>query len=364
MEKKEAISLGSSTLPAGGKRLVFLDGLRGLAALWVVLFHIMVGGHIEGIAQQWPKWLVELVFSAGHYGVVVFFVLSGYVMAVNVQAVMIDGRGAGLFFLRRLARLLPPYYAGVLLGFAVVFAKGLLGDGARAFDVAGIVAHLTLVQAFVGVPHVNIVFWTLVIEVQFYLMFILLVWLADRLRARFAWDGFRPLVIACACVFAFPWAAGWFMSSLWPGGFVGHWYLFLVGVVAAWIGHVRYGAEIFSVYILMLCGVVLLTGSVSVVLGVGVGVVLVLANRVGKMASWLSWGGFQWLGMVSYSLYLLHNPVIGVLGRVSRPLLEFGLTGQVVRLLCMVMASLLVAWGCYRLVERPSIRISHRFAWR
>lgn len=59
-------------------RVVFADGLRGFAAFWVVLFHLSEGKHLENIKPLIPQSIYAAVFDAGHLGVGIFFVLSGF----------------------------------------------------------------------------------------------------------------------------------------------------------------------------------------------------------------------------------------------------------------------------------------------
>ena len=103
-------SAARTTAPApttpllGASRLAFADGLRGLAALWVVLYHASEGGHLTQLKAVLPKLITDLVFNFGHLGVPVFFVLSGFVMAFTVQSETVDRAFAGRFVLRRLVR--------------------------------------------------------------------------------------------------------------------------------------------------------------------------------------------------------------------------------------------------------------------
>ena len=57
------------------ERFTLVHALRGLAALWVVFFHVSTAGHISGLRSQLPSW-ADLFFSAGHLGVAIFFALS------------------------------------------------------------------------------------------------------------------------------------------------------------------------------------------------------------------------------------------------------------------------------------------------
>jgi len=86
-----------------------LDGLRGVAALWVVLYHTWTGGHIDNLFAALPDWFATLVFELGWLGVPVFFMLSGFVIPRS-QARKADRDFSPLNFMhRRWRRLSPPY---------------------------------------------------------------------------------------------------------------------------------------------------------------------------------------------------------------------------------------------------------------
>jgi peptidoglycan/LPS O-acetylase OafA/YrhL len=110
-------------------RLEYLDGLRGLAALYVVLVHIE-----PSIGEQLPTWL-QLFTKTLRYGrvsVVIFIVLSGYVLMASVVRSLNGYVAGGLwgYIKRRSRRILPPYYATlvfcVLLAAAIFMLENLL----------------------------------------------------------------------------------------------------------------------------------------------------------------------------------------------------------------------------------------------
>ena len=100
-------------------RLDFLDGLRGLAALYVLLYHASLrAGVLAAAAPAQPvaKAISVLHFCLlgyGHLAVAVFIVLSGYCLMLPVartEGAVLPG-GALAFIQRRARRILPPYYA-------------------------------------------------------------------------------------------------------------------------------------------------------------------------------------------------------------------------------------------------------------
>ena len=104
-------SPASTERKSASKRLPFIDALRGIAAMWVVIFHIGEGGQIATLQAVIPAWFNSAFFKSGHFGVPIFFVLSGFVIAHAIGSVRVDGRYALRFITRRRLRLDPPYVA-------------------------------------------------------------------------------------------------------------------------------------------------------------------------------------------------------------------------------------------------------------
>jgi peptidoglycan/LPS O-acetylase OafA/YrhL len=100
-------------------RLNYLHGLRGLAALYVVFFHIYMDFKSMFAGQELPLWVQGLlgILSEGHSAVAVFILLSGYCLMLPIVK-SADGRLRGGFWgylKRRAQRIIPPYYAAILL---------------------------------------------------------------------------------------------------------------------------------------------------------------------------------------------------------------------------------------------------------
>src|SRR5262245_44222872 len=94
-------------------RFVFIDGLRGIAALSVVLYHFN-----EAVIRQSARWVphvVEAVLHRGFLGVEIFFVISGFVIAFSVRDGNYTPGYLFRFCLRRSIRLDPPYWATIAL---------------------------------------------------------------------------------------------------------------------------------------------------------------------------------------------------------------------------------------------------------
>jgi len=357
-------SASSLVVPPSNNRVPFLDTLRGFAALWVVLFHCAEGHHVPTLMAALPGWLDEAVFSAGHLGVPVFFVLSGFVVA-RISAGTIDcPRAAGRFLLQRLVRLSPPYYVAVALGAMLLLVKSHSDGAARPRGVQ-VLAHLVYGQTILGVAPLNAVFWTLAIEVQFYIAFALLLWLAHAAARRLRRADVATGLLGVAAAVALLWPARLVETLLWRGGFIALWYSFLCGSLVAMSGEQRgWRQGVAPACIAAVAAVGAWRQDTFALTAAGTALFIFVAERKPAVAHAFDLTPLTALGLVSYSLYLFHNPVTGIVGRLVRRCMPGGLLSDVVLFACVVGCSVGVAALMYFAIEKPAVRWSHRVLGR
>ncbi|MFE1249185.1 acyltransferase family protein [Streptomyces sp. NPDC058741] len=335
-------------------RLRALDGLRLVAALMVAAYHY--GGRDGEVTDAWgtsPKEQFPTLheyFAYGCLGVQVFFVISGFVICMS-------GRGRPLksFFASRASRLLPAYWAAVVLVTAV-FALPVVAY--RAVSPSDALVNLTMLQMPLGVDRVLGVCWTLWAEVRFYALFALCVVLPGATRRR--------IVLFCA---------GWTLAAViaenarmplldivlmpeYAPFFIGGVGLYLVhldrrdvygwGIVAvSWLIGQHYAVR--ELWHAPDAGGFSYRSATGIVLVVTLGFVAVAAIALGllRRADW------RWLtvaGALTYPFYLVHEH----LGWVAVHALHRGLgLPSAVTLPLTVGAMLLLAWLLHRYVERP-----------
>lgn len=344
--------------PATAARLALPDALRGIAALAVVCFHLYVQNLVPAARAPLPE-PVHAVLSHGYLGVYVFFVLSGYVIALSVDGATVTGRYLGRFALRRSIRLDPPYW--VAIAAAVAIAAVARRPEVPVPDVGNVVAHVFYAQTFFEYPAILGVFWTLCLEIQFYLVFVAILLFGQRLlpsRARWL---FVPLFVLGV-------AASVGAIDLGMALFVWAWPFFFLGVVTAW--HLR-GRVSTAGWVAVAIGasVIFAAHPDRVGAALGTALTLFLAGRA-RRADGVRWveaatlgRGLQYLGRISYSLYLTHLLVVTKALRVLLRAVGGGPLGpgQVIGLLLAGIAlSIVVAHLFYVLVERPAQRWSRR----
>jgi peptidoglycan/LPS O-acetylase OafA/YrhL len=344
-----------------GGRLRFPDGLRGFAALAVVF------PHSTGLfALARPNAASRFVVENAHYGangVPVFYVISGFVIAYALRRSVMTPRTAGAFLLRRSIRLDPPYWAAIALALAVRVLQRAVAGATDWPTGPAVVAHLLYLQEILGYPEINAVFWTLCQEFQFYLAFATVLAIVHFSAGP---SGANPGARA-ATVFGAIYVA----SLAWPAHLLtvpgahvfvlANFHMFLGGALTWWTldGLLSERAWWAGAGLLALClalhpidweATCLVTTAA-----------LYAAGRWNTMSTWLRGRAIQYLGRISYSLYLVHVPIaIVLLGLRTRiaphsNAVAFIMLGVLFALV--IAAAHVMHWA----VEAPCIRWSKRF---
>src|ERR1051325_9102674 len=158
-------------------RIRGLDALRGIAAMGVVLFHYCPCYAIDFGHPRPLRW----TFSLGGYGVPLFFMISGFVILMTLDR----SRSTFDFAVARFARLYPTFWTCVILTFVGVRTFAL-PNGIRGLPLAESAWNLTMMPKFAHwAREIDTVYWTLEVELFFYLMIGLIV--AVGFRRWFTW---------------------------------------------------------------------------------------------------------------------------------------------------------------------------------
>jgi peptidoglycan/LPS O-acetylase OafA/YrhL len=319
------------------------------------------GGHVQGLAAVVPG--LGVLFSQGHLGVQVFFVLSGFVVAHATSGKEVDAAFMGRFILRRSLRLDPPYWASM----ALVIALGVLSTrfvSGKTYQVPSLevlAAHIAYLPVLLNQPLVNTVYWTLCLEFQFYVCYVLLLWVAANTAKFVPAERAFSVVLLTALVTADLWMVGSGPLNV-PGLFLGHWFFFLSGVATwwAWRSSSKEARAIFSAQIICMVGVFVFTFDLALLVTAGTAFAIYMAGRKGQLSEWLSSRPILFLGTISYSLYLVHNPITGAAYRAG-----YSLTGRSTALellwsVLVILACVAAAFVFYRLVELPAMLLARR----
>jgi peptidoglycan/LPS O-acetylase OafA/YrhL len=286
----------------------------------------------------------------GWLGVEIFFVISGLVICMSCW-----GRTVRSFFISRVTRLYPAYWVGVLLTTAVVLVVPV--SGARP-DLTTLLTNLTMLQNPFGAHDIDWVYWTLWVEMRFYLMFALLIaWRTLSYRLVIGFCMVWTVMAAVAAQSGQDLLSVVFMPSAAP--------YFIVGV-AIYLLH-RFGDNLLTWGVLGVNAAIGMryavgrgqgySGSVVattlnnwvVVAILACGIALIIAIARGRL-DWVRWRWVTVAGALTYPFYLVHERIGWAAIRVLY--VHWHLSAYVV--LPLVLAGVLVlSYAVHRLVERP-----------
>lgn len=316
--------LGSLFLPGPASgRVIGLDGLRGLTALYVVLFHCWLISFPGFPLNSGPGWLEWLMY--GRLGVVFFLALSGFSLALSPAASGWRLPGITAFARRRAWRIVPPYWAALLISLLIgwwVVPASHFGPPSGA----SVIVYGLLLQDLITAPTPNGAFWSIAVEAELYVSFPLLLLLRRRLGAV----GLPAVVLLPVLAWALLANAtpqeG--MNQLAPNLAP----IFVAGIVGAGVVTAREQVRRLPwLWLSATAGVPVLALIIArgpvwtanhyfwIDLAVAPSMVcLIVAVAVGRPSTVQRLVGarpVRFLGSISYSVYLIHLPVVMVVGR-------------------------------------------------
>lgn len=339
------------------QRYAFVDGLRGLAAVSVMLFHLGTGDLRAPLSRALSS-VSTAAFGYGWIGVHVFFTLSGFVIAHSLGRTRLSPWSALRFSLRRQVRLDPPYWCAIAVGAVLASIAARMRPSVPRFvpSVADVVAHVFYANDLLGRPGISSVFWSLCIEVQFYLLFVLVVLLLQRFRLLLPW------ALAGSAVASLHSAITWRFPHAW---FTQHWYLFALGALVRWsqLGRAWPGLPALLAVSFVAFGVH--HDRLEPVAGGLVAGALLLAHARDALGRWLAARPLQFCGTVSYGIYLFHTPFAGpVHAGLARLVDPRSPAGAVVIVVAQLVTSFALATLLHRTVEGWAIRMAERIRFR
>jgi peptidoglycan/LPS O-acetylase OafA/YrhL len=340
-----------------------LTGIRGVAATWVVLYHVHERDDLRGV--------LKTLVAHGYLAVDLFFLLSGFVMAFSYGRLATAGwsfNSYGTFLTRRFGRVYPLYFVmtcAIALTIIVGWSKALpIQNFATVF-----LANVALVQTWLSIDSINAPAWSISTELAAYLLFPLLG--ACTLTAR------RPVTLLAAPLVCFaaiyllqfvptpptdPYRMGP-LNVYWGGGAVLRCLSeFTIGLATfrltqfGWAR--RWAGEPFVAYTVTAVLLLLLSTPDTDVLAVAAmsPLLLVLASGRDRISRLMGSRVVFFMGEISYSMYLSHSQFLRLrrIGEAKWLVSSIGAAGADIAALTVVYASVvLCSWMTYRMVERP-----------
>lgn len=340
-------------------RFVFLDGLRGVAVLAVLYCHLFVP-ELSSAGPYLSKALPPFFGAIAPYGalgVEIFFVLSGFVIAHSLGDEKVTVGYATRFIARRALRLDPPYYIALLLMLAIVAAylpDGLFGAWQKFGGWPGILSNLFYLQNLLLMPTPLDISWTLCLEIQFYLALMACRFVSSRLpQGRI--DRLLVFVIPLWVISVVCW-----YPHLNRFDFIGTWFRFGLGVLTYLAFRKRMPLWCWYVPILVVVILSIMFRDTRGAVAASTGLAILLAGNLGKMGSWLVNRPIQFIGRLSYSLYLFHLAagivVANAIWDRMKPTPQNALLVSCIGFVSAIAG----AWLMHHLFEKPAVRLSHR----
>jgi peptidoglycan/LPS O-acetylase OafA/YrhL len=356
------------------RRLGGLDGVRGLAALFVVVNHIFLRAFPGYPVDRAPFWAGGFIY--GRFAVVVFIVLSGFSLALSPARHGWRLDSVSQFARRRVRRILPPFWAALVLSLAVAWLVVPPG-GQGAPDLRSVVVNGLLVQNLIGAPSPNRSFWSIALEAQLYVLFPVLLLMVRRWGAVVMVATITLAVATLGIVGPHVSRVDDFMIQSPPDLIA----LFAVGILCAGIVGASAARRSWPWAWLALAAAtpVLATiwwqGSVWTLdnlfwvdLALGPAVACLLAGlatgRPARLLRLLDTRPLRNLGLSSYSLYLTHGPIVVVVyERVVAGRMRQGVPAFLVSLALVVPLTILFARAFASVFETRSAGVAGQSSW-
>ncbi len=318
-------------------RIVALDLIRFFAALSVVLYHYISRPE----SNVFP--LLREVTNYGYLGVPLFFIISGYVIALSA-----NNRTAIQFGVSRFVRLYPALWAGVIF---TVLTVVIFTD--KQYSVSQVLANFTLVNEYFGVEDIDGVYWTLKAELKFYACVFLLLAFGVFQKHRIwlsLWLGLTVMHTAIGQ----PFFMGWFISPAYSSFFIAGVAFFLLQ---------NDGKNPFNLFVLIVSLIVssfaaygqadsfinnanVVNKTISVAI-VWLFYCLMYFLSIGKI-NLKERNFFIVLGALTYPLYLIHN----VAGKVLIDKYSTIISEEIM-VIVVIIIMILASWLIHLVIEKP-----------
>jgi peptidoglycan/LPS O-acetylase OafA/YrhL len=342
-------------------RFAHIDALRAVAALSVLFVHIAAylarQPDASWLVIQFKRVVLD-VFDLGLFGVALFFFISGFVIPFSLIGK--NGMAAGgAFWINRMFRLYPPYWLSLLV---VIFVE--IGFDGGHFDGRQVLANISMLPQLAGIKPISGVYWTLFVEIIFYVLCVALNVFGILGRVRVI----SGVVLLLCAVTAVPIVLNGIWGTHFPVKYFGFHLSFLFAGALVRQCMLESGVSnrwcMAFVLTLQLAMVPIVAGAVfDVPLGLS-SFSWVAVSSAYLAATLVFLGAVKFkrptngillrIGASSYSLYLLHWSVFVVL---IAMLPKDSLLSTPLLIILGVVLSLVIADFSYRWVERPSIRI-------
>lgn len=308
-------------------RIEELDGLRGIAAFSVILFHFTTR-----LNSKFTDVKVDPVidFKHGHYGVDLFFIISGFVIIMTLDRI----QGPWEFACKRFIRLYPTFWICLLMTYFFVNQFGPSTLHRSSFE---LLVNFTMLPSLFHTKAVDGVYWTLLIEMAFYFLVFIILVLKSKKHVSFYC--FIYLLVAFCYFNIFHYRPYVYYGSLFIAGI--HLYKIWNGDIH-WTNHLPIAGSF-----LLVCYSLNLTATL-----ISLACILLFYLFIYGGADFLKNKALTFLGQISYPLYLLHQNIGHA---IQLKLVDFGITSSSLLLCIPLLFTILLAYLVSVYMEKPVV---------
>jgi peptidoglycan/LPS O-acetylase OafA/YrhL len=319
-------------------RLKGIDALRGIAALVVVFYHYF-SNYEKNYGHPFES---PTLFSYGHYGVDLFFMISGFVIFMTVER----NSDFGSFAYSRFSRLFPAYWAAASLTFVVLLIYPLAG---REVELSQYLINLSMLQGFLYVKHIDHVYWTLTLEIAFYF------WIGFSLlffKRNYIREGLCVWVLFSLFIQIFNFEISPPKSNL---VLLKHIYLFAAGVCIydVYCQNINRLSIVLSIISIFTLVITKNAEQIYVTFFLAALFVVTIKYRVALLEHQI----FQIAGKISYPLYLIHQNIGYVIISIFYTLFGFSLPSAIFAITTAAFTTTVIAYVITMYVEPPARKL-------
>ena len=340
-----------------GERFALADLLRAFAAVGIVWHHLSLYAPRSDLADQFAPSVGYFLFNHALYAVAIFFVLGGLTSSLEKRFIQRpDGKmGLGELMqgiLDRYLRLAIPYLIMLFVLLGLVWLADRFGWPLHLIDSFSwyqFASHLFLMQNLLGFENFSAGTWYLCIELQWSCLIVVLTFLANRFQPD------HGASVLARTLLLFPlglWSAFvWSRSDRWEAFLLFFAAQYVLGIFLGWTLQGRLPTWVLSLYSLSVAGSLMLNPRPQLMISLLV--VPVLFFGYWRTKDWVLPASMRWLSDVSYSLFLVHYMVNGLVLRIIDDWSSQGAVQAAAGMLIAFACSLVAAFCFHRWIEGP-----------
>jgi peptidoglycan/LPS O-acetylase OafA/YrhL len=294
-------------------RLAFIDALKAIASQLIVLHHLAFYGPMSDVANELAPGLISWLSQNARIAVQVFLVIGGFLAA---KALAPDGKLIGskplALLKKRYLKLVIPYLAAVLLSIVcATIARNLIDHESipNPPTARQMLAHIALLQNILDFDSLSAGVWYIAIDFQLFTLLLATLWLARSAKGVAA----QRLGILLVSVLALSSLLYFNRDSSWDNWALYFFGAYALGALTYWIGETSerpYGLPLMT---LVVAAALLVDFRSRIAVALLTALALGIARRAKFLECWPRGKMLAFLGKISYSVFLVHFPVVLVI---------------------------------------------------